>query len=98
MIAKLTYPRRREIPLWQWALVPLIGHFIIAASFWRPLVKNNTMTWGSFTYTIGRDKKVLRIEPAVDKPESDSLGAGTLVSQRLGRLVHAIARRSQGDR
>jgi glycosyltransferase involved in cell wall biosynthesis len=72
VIAKLTYPRRREIPLWQWAFVPLIGHFMIAASFWRPLFKNNTMTWGSFTYTVGRNKKVVRIEPAVEKPDADS--------------------------
>jgi hypothetical protein len=61
LIAKLTYPHRRDVPFWQWALVPLIGHFIVAASFWCSAFQNS-MTWGSFTYTVGRDGKVVRMD------------------------------------
>jgi hypothetical protein len=61
LIAKLTYPDRRDIPLWQWALVPLIAHFIVAASLWFSAFQT-TMTWGSFTYTVGHDGKVIRID------------------------------------
>lgn len=62
VIAKLTYPHRRDVPLWQWALLPLIAHFIVAASLWCSAFQNS-MTWGSFTYTVGRDGKVVRIDP-----------------------------------
>jgi hypothetical protein len=37
-------------------------HFIIAASFWCSAFQNS-VTWGSFTYTAGRDGKVVRIDP-----------------------------------
>jgi hypothetical protein len=63
LITKLPYARRRDIPLWQWALVPLVGHFVVAASFWCSAFQRS-MTWGSFTYTVGRDGKVARIDPA----------------------------------
>jgi cellulose synthase/poly-beta-1,6-N-acetylglucosamine synthase-like glycosyltransferase len=62
LITKLTYPKRRDIPLWQWAFLPLVGHFVIAASFWCSAFMS-TMTWGSFTFTVGRDGKVSRIDP-----------------------------------
>jgi hypothetical protein len=62
LITKLTYPRRRDIPLWQWALLPVVGHFVIAASFWCSAFMK-TMTWGSFTFTVGRDGKVVRMDP-----------------------------------
>ena len=61
LITKLTYARRRDIPLWQWAFLPLIGHFVIAASFWASAMQNR-MTWGSFTFTVDRDGKVVRID------------------------------------
>ncbi|MGA2480429.1 MAG: glycosyltransferase family 2 protein [Spirochaetia bacterium] len=62
LITRLTYPERRDIPLWQWALLPIVGHFVIAASFWCSAFMN-TMTWGSFTFTVGRDGKVVKIDP-----------------------------------
>ena len=62
LIVKLTYPKRRDIAFWQWAVLPLIGHFVIAASFWCSAFQS-TMTWGSFTYTVGRDGKLVRIDP-----------------------------------
>jgi len=76
LITKLTYPERRDIPLWQWALVTLIAHFIVAASLWYSAFQSS-MTWGSFTYTVGRDGKVIRVDTmsstasASDKPEEN---------------------------
>jgi hypothetical protein len=61
-ITKLTFAPRRDVAFWQWVLLPLVGHFVIAGSYWRAAFRN-TMTWGSFTFTVGRDGKVSRIDP-----------------------------------
>jgi hypothetical protein len=94
LIAKLTYADKRDIPLWQWVLAPFLGHFVIASSFWASVFQSSTMTWGSFTYTVGRDKKVQRIEagPAAARAPMTS------VTQRWDRFVQAIVRRTQGAR
>jgi hypothetical protein len=73
VITKLTYPRRRDIALWQWAALPLAGHFVIAASFWCSAFQKS-MTWGSFTYTVGRDGKVVGI--GAGESQSGRLRAG----------------------
>lgn len=62
MVVKLTYPRRKEISRWRWAFLPLVGHFVVTASFWVSAFQT-AMTWGSFTYRVGRDGKVVRIDP-----------------------------------
>ena len=62
MIVKLTFPRGCDVPLLHWALVPLVGHFIVALVYWRSAFQS-TLTWGSFTYTVGRDGKVVRVDP-----------------------------------
>jgi ceramide glucosyltransferase len=64
VIAKIAYPRRRDMPWWQWALTPLVAHFIVAASLWCSLFQKS-MTWGSFTYTVGRDGKVVGMKSAM---------------------------------
>ena len=74
MITKLTYPRRRDIPLWQWAAVPLAGHFIVTACFWCSAFQSS-MTWGWFTYSIGRNGKVERIDPTERTPGRPAGGA-----------------------
>jgi hypothetical protein len=63
LIMKLTYRRRTDIPLWQWMTVPLIGHFIVTACIWGSAFQN-AMTWGSFTYTVNRDGKLVARRPA----------------------------------
>jgi cellulose synthase/poly-beta-1,6-N-acetylglucosamine synthase-like glycosyltransferase len=84
MITKLTYPRRRDIPLWQWALLPLIGHFVVAASFWCSAFQRS-MTWGSFTYTVDRDGKVARIDPGESATGRLAVRKRPLLAQRRAR-------------
>jgi cellulose synthase/poly-beta-1,6-N-acetylglucosamine synthase-like glycosyltransferase len=63
LIMKLTYRWKRDVPAWHWAAVPLVGHFIAAACAWRSVFQG-VITWASFTYTVDRDGKVTRKEPA----------------------------------
>jgi hypothetical protein len=63
LIMKLTYRWKRDVQAWHWAAVPLVGHFIAAACAWRSVFQG-VITWASFTYTVDRDGKVTRKEPA----------------------------------
>lgn len=92
VMAKLTYPQRRDVPLWQWVLLPLIGHFIVAASFWCSAFRS-TMTWGAFNYTVGRDGKVVRIDPGETAVGRHAPRNGKLVTMLVKVLRHCVYQR-----
>ena len=94
LTVKLSYPPRKDIPLWQWALLPLFGHLVVATSFWVSAFQTS-MTWGSFTYKVGRDGKVIRIETGSARIGDGSAGVGRADA---GATAGEVTRASQRER